>query len=99
MSKLSPQEVESLSQLRKISGTGGFKFLESTTSHSGLSGYALVVNTDAVFTTFEVNGASALAKSGLSGATIKAGNYLPVGNGEVITAITMSTGDCIIYNL
>ena len=99
MAKLSPGEVESLSQLRKVSGTGGCKFLAVTTAHTSLTGYALVVNTDAVFTTFEVDGVDRLAKFGLTGATIKAGAYLPVPEGNAITAITMSSGDCIIYNL
>jgi len=99
MSKLSPGEVESLSQLRKVSGTGGFTFLAVTTDHTSLTGYALVINSDAVFTTFDVDGVDRRAKFGLVGATVKAGSYLPVPKGSVITAVTMSSGDCIIYNL
>ena len=102
MSKLSPGEVESLSQLRKVSGTGGFKFLENGTSHTSLSGYAVVCNTDVVFGIFKINGVDSLAKLGLTGTgtiTVKAGSYLPVAEGEVITDVRMGTGDCIIYNL
>ena len=98
MSKLSPGEVESLNQLRKVSGTGGFKFLAVTTGHTSLSGYALVVNTDAEFSVFKVDGVDQMAKHGLSGATIKAGSYLPVPEGSAITDVTLSLGDCIIYN-
>ena len=98
MSKLSPGEVESLSQLRKVSGTGGFKMLTGTGAHASLSGYAIVANTDTVFTVFNINGSGKLAALGLSGTTVKAGAYLPVPEGSVITDITMSSGDCIIYN-
>ena len=102
MAKLSPGEVESLSQLRKVSGTGGFKFLENSTAHTNLSGYAIVCNTDCVFSVFNVNGVNSLAKLGLTGTgtiTVKQGSYLPVAEGESITDVRMSTGDCIIYNL
>ncbi len=102
MSKLSPGEVDSLNQLRKVSGTGGFKFLENATAHTSLSGYAVVCNTDCVFLVFNVNGVDSLAKLGLTGTgtiTVKAGSYLPVAEGEAITDVKMSTGDCLIYNL
>ena len=98
MSKLSPGEVESLSQLRKVSGTGGFKMLTGTGAHTSLSGYAIVANTDTVFTVFNINGSGKLATLGLIGTTVKAGAYLPVPEGSAITDITMSSGDCIIYN-
>ena len=98
MSKLSPGEVESLNQLRKVSGIGGFKMLTGTGAHASLSGYAIVANTDTVFTVFNINGSGKLAELGLSGITVKAGAYLPVPEGSVITDITMSSGDCIIYN-
>ena len=98
MSKLSPGEVDSLNQLRKISGTGGFKYLAITTGHTGLSGYAIVCNIDCIFSVFKINGVDSLAKLGLASKTIKAGSYLPVAEGEIITDITMSTGDCLIYN-
>ena len=98
MSKLSPGEVESLSQLRKVSGTGGFKMLTGTGAHTTLSGYAIVANTDTVFTVFNIDGVVKLADFGLSGITVKAGAYLPVPEGSVITDITMASGDCLIYN-
>jgi hypothetical protein len=98
MSKLSPGEVESLSQLRKVSGTGGFKILTGTGGHASLTGYAIVANTDTVFSVFNVNGSGKLAELGLSGTTVKAGAYLPVPEGSVITDIKMASGDCIIYN-
>ena len=99
MSKLSPGEVESLNQLRKVSGTGGFKMLTGTYAHDSLSGYAIVANTDTVFTVFNIDGSGKLADLGLSGITVKAGAYLPVPEGSTITDITMASGDCLIYNL
>ena len=98
MSKLSPGEVESLNQLRKVSGTGGFKMLTGTGAHTALSGYAIVANTDTVFTVFNIDGAVKLAALGLTGITVKAGAYLPVPEGSSITDITMGSGDCLIYN-
>jgi len=99
MAKLSPGEVESLSQLRKVSGTGGFKLLTGTALQSGLSGYAIVANTDTEFSAFKINGVDSMAKLGLTGQTIKAGAYLPVPEGQAITDIQMASGDCIIYIL
>ena len=99
MSKLSPGEVESLSQLRKVSGTGGFKILTGTDDHPSLNGYAIVANADTVFTVFNIDGVVKLGDLGLSGTTVKAGSYLPVPEGSAITDITMASGDCIIYNL
>jgi hypothetical protein len=63
MSKLSPGEVESLNQLRKVSGTGGFKMLTGTGAHASLSGYAIVANTDTVFTVFNIDGVSKTCSS------------------------------------
>ena len=98
MSKLSPGEVESLNQLRKVSGTGGFKMLTGTGAHTSLSGYAIVANTDTVFTVFNIDGGGKLAELGLSGTTVKAGAYLPVPEGSAITGIKMASGDWLIYN-
>ena len=99
MSKLSLGEVESLNQLRKVSATGGFKMLTGTGAHTSLTGFAIVANTDTVFTVFNINGSVSLSELGLSGTTVKAGAYLPVPEGSTITDITMASGDCLIYNL
>ena len=98
MSKLSPGEVESLSQLRKVSGTGGFKLLTGTGAHPSLTGYAIVANTDTVFAAFKIDGVDSMAKLGLASQTIKAGAYLPVPEGQAITDIQLTSGDCLIYN-
>ena len=85
--------------LNNIIGTGGFKMLTGTGDHTSLTGYAIVANTDTVFTVFTVDGTSKLSDYGLSGVTVKAGTYLPVPKGSQITAITMASGDCVIYML
>ena len=99
MSKLTQREVDALDQLKKISGTGGFKHLAVSTNHTGLSAYAVVCQEDCTFTTFSVNGENKLDEYNLTGATIKAGMYLPVPQGSIITAITTSTGSCVAYNI
>jgi hypothetical protein len=85
--------------LNNIVGTGGFKMLTGTGDHTSLTGYAIVANTDTVFTQFTVNGVRKISDYGLSEVTVKAGAYLPVPKGDQITAITMASGDCIIYML
>ena len=85
--------------LNNVIATGGFKMLTGTGDHTSLTGYAIVANTDTVFTVFTVDGTSKLSDYGLSGVTVKAGTYLPVPKGSQITAITMASGDCVIYML
>ena len=104
--KLAPIETNSLldisqnsQELQKISGSGGFKNLTGTAAITSLSGYAIVVQEDTVFTVFNVDGVVKLSDYGLSGVTLKAGAYLPVPKGANITDITMSSGSVIIYNL
>ena len=97
MSKLSPGEVESLSKLRKVVGNGS-KLL-GIADHSGLTGYAFIAQEDTTITVFSVDGVDSLSDYGLSGATVKAGAYIVVPEGSAITAITLTAGSVIIYNL
>tara|TARA_R110002020_G_scaffold165581_1_gene353060 strand:+ start:8736 stop:9041 length:306 start_codon:yes stop_codon:yes gene_type:complete len=99
---LSNQDLNQIAQIRNsasIVGTGGFKNLTGTGAHTSLTGYAVVTQEDTVFTVFTVDGVVQLANYGLSSVTVKAGAYLPVPSGSKITAITMSSGSCIIYML
>jgi len=91
--------AQNSTELPSITAPGGFKMLTGTGDHTSLTGYAIVANTDTVFTKFLVNGVAKLSDYGLSGITVKAGAYLPVPKGSQITAITMASGDCIIYML
>lgn len=87
-----------MTESQKLIGTRGCKVLTGTGAHTSLKGYAIIVQEDTVITTFEVDGADALAAFGLSGTNLKAGAYIVVPSGDAITAITMSSGSVIIYN-
>ena len=91
--------AQNSTDLNNIIATGGFKNLTGTGAHTALTGYAVVVQEDTVFTVFTVDGVVQLTNYGLSGATVKAGAYFPVPKGAQITAITMSSGSCVIYML
>jgi hypothetical protein len=82
----------------RISGQGGFYVVSTTAAQTGKRIAAIVVNEDAVFTAFAINGTNAMTTKGLSGVTIKAGSYLPAdaGNAE-ITAFTLASGSVIAY--
>jgi hypothetical protein len=86
-------------ELPSITAPGGFKNLTGTGAHTSLTGYAVVVQEDTVFTVFTVDGVVQLANYGLNAVTVKAGAYLPCPKGDTITAITMSSGSCVIYML
>ncbi len=70
---------------------------------TGLLWYAIVVQEDTVITQFRVApnpdsvGEPALADFGLTGKTLKAGAYIAVPKGQVIKAITLSSGGVIGY--
>lgn len=95
-----------MAALDRLSGTGGTYFCQVTTAHTGLSFSAIVINTDAVFTTLTVtDGAgttynallttSAAYGQNLSGRTVKAGMMITAPEGSRFTALTMSSGTCI----
>ncbi len=96
MSKLSPGEVESLSKLRKVVGNGS-KLL-GVAPHSSLTGYAFIAQEDTTITSFFVDGVESISDYGLA-TPVKAGAYIVVPEGSVITAITLTAGSVIIYNL
>jgi hypothetical protein len=81
---------------QKAIGSKGSKVL-TTGAHSSLNGYAIIVQEDTVFTAFEVDSSAALTDYGLFGTTCKAGAYITVPETSSITALTMSSGSCIIY--
>lgn len=91
--------AQNSTDLNNIIATGGFKNLTGTGAHTSLTGYAVVVQEDTVFSVFTVDGVVQLTNYGLSGATVKAGAYFPVPKGAQITAITMNSGSCVIYML
>ena len=93
------QTAQNSTELNTITAPGGFKNLTGTGAHTSLTGYAVVVQEDTVFTVFTVNGVVQLANYGLNAVTVKAGAYFPCPKGDTITAITMSSGSCVIYML
>jgi len=97
MSKLSPSEVESLSKLRKVVGNGS-KLL-TVGAHSNLNGYSFIAQEDTTISAFSVDGVDSRTAYGLDNG-LKAGAYIVVPEGSVITALTIDTaGSVIIYNL
>jgi hypothetical protein len=88
-------------------GDNGCRFLAITTAHTGLKLYALVVNTDAVFTTLTATSVTDSTQTinmltntsyNFTGATIIAKAYIVAPPDYMITAVTMSSGNAIGYN-
>ena len=83
--------------LEVIAGAGGFKVVSDTTPETGVEYNSIVVMEDCEFSAFSINGTSVLSESGLSGAIIKAGSFLPAGTNGKITSFTLSSGSVIAY--
>ena len=81
---------------QKVLGGRGCKVL-GVAAHASLKGYAFIAQEDTVVTVFTVGSTDSLAAYGLSTA-LKAGAYIVVPSGEVITAITLTSGSVIVYN-
>ncbi|MFN7583886.1 MAG: hypothetical protein ACK5P0_00850 [bacterium] len=94
-----------MAALDRLSGTGGTYFCQVTTAHTGLSFSAIVINTDAVFTTLTITDGAGTTYNALlttapygqnlSGRTVKAGMMITAPEGSRFTALTMSSGTCI----
>tara|TARA_R110000751_G_scaffold86889_6_gene172625 strand:- start:1076 stop:1345 length:270 start_codon:yes stop_codon:yes gene_type:complete len=84
---------------QKIIGARGSKLLTGVVAIASLTGYSIIVQEDTVITLFKVNGSDATTAYGLgAGKTLKAGGFITVPSGDVITDITMTSGSVIIYN-
>ena len=83
--------------LEKISGQGGFKIVSTTAAQTALQVESIVINADAVFTAFAINGVDMMTTKGLTGVTLKSGMYLPTDPGFKITAFTLASGSVIKY--
>ena len=91
-----------MTTLERMAGTSGSVVISGTGAITGLSYQAVVVNSDAVFTTFKITPTGGIetdymTKMNLTGNTIKAGGLLTAPEGSVISAITMSSGLLIGY--
>jgi len=88
--------------LDNVAGSEGLKSYHGTGSVTGKEYNSLVVREDTVFTVLTVvdkNGATVnlLSVAGLSGITLKQGEYIPAGLGAKITAFTISSGSVLAY--
>ena len=91
--------------LGKLVGADGCSFLEVTTAHTSKRFYALVINTDAVFTTLtatsldgDATTINLLTANGFASATVKQGMFVSAPAGHIITALTLSSGTAIGYD-
>lgn len=94
-----------MAALDRIAGNGGTYFCEVTTAHTSRSFSALLINTDAVFTTLTITDSAGTTYNALlttapygqnlSGRTVKQGTLLTAPEGSFFSALTMSTGDCV----
>jgi hypothetical protein len=95
-----------MSALDRISGTGGTYFCEVTTAHTSKTFSALLINSDAVFTTLTITDSSGATYNALlttsaqygqnlAARTVKQGTLLTAPEGSYFSALTMSSGDCV----
>lgn len=94
-----------MSALDRISGTGGTYFCEVTTAHTGKTFSALLINSDAVFTTLTITDSTGATHNALltsdawgqnlAARTVKQGTLLTAPEDSWFSALTMSSGDCV----
>ena len=84
--------------LGKISGMGGCEFIAAASAKTSKFYTSIVINTDAVIGTLEINGVNVLTTKAFNGATVSAGMFIPAAAGTSITAITLTSGTAIGYN-
>lgn len=87
-----------MTDLGKIIGSGGCEFIAAASAKTGKTYSGIVINTDAVIGTLEMNGVNVLTTKGFNGATVSAGMFIPAAAGTSITAITLTSGTAIGYN-
>lgn len=88
--------------LDNIAASEGLKSYHGSGSVTGKEYNALVIREDTVFTVLTIvdkNGATVneLTSAGLSGITLKQGEYIPAGLGAKITAFTITSGSVLAY--
>ena len=87
-----------MTDLGKIIGSGGCEFIAAASAKTGKTYSGIVINTDAVIGTLEMNGVNVLTTKAFNGATVSAGMFIPAEAGTSITAITLTSGTAIGYN-
>ena len=88
--------------LGKLASSAGSEALAVTTAHTGKRYFALVINTDATFTTLTAtNGQDStitvnmLTAHGYTGFVVSQGQYITPPANHYFSAITMSSGNAI----
>lgn len=89
-------------ELDKIAANNGSKLITGTGANTGLNHTSFYVREDTVISVLSGTnelGATTnwLTELGLSGITLKQGDFYPVGLGDKITAITLTSGSVILY--
>ena len=87
-----------MTDLGKIIGSGGCEFIAASSAKTGKTYSGIVINTDAVIGTLEVDGVNVLTTKGFNAVTVSAGMFIPAAAGTSITAITLTSGTAIGYN-
>ena len=87
-----------MTDLGKIIGSGGCEFIAASSAKTGKNYSGIVINTDAVIGTLEMNGVNVLTTKAFNSATVSAGMFIPAEAGTTITAITLTSGTAIAYN-
>jgi hypothetical protein len=85
-----------MTDIQNILGGNGCRFIDAAST--GNTFYCIVVNSDCVLTTLTSRGGTDLLTAyNLSGKTLKQGMLIPMQNGDVIAAVTPSSGSVIGY--
>ena len=95
-----------MAALDRIAGNGGTYFCEVTTAHTAKTFSALLINSDAVFTTLTITDTTGATYNALlttspqygqnlAARTVKQGTLLTAPEGSYYSALTMSSGDCV----
>lgn len=89
-------------ELDKIAANNGSKLITGTGANTGLNHTSFYVREDTVISTLTGLNESGVATNwlteiGLSGITLKQGDFYPVGLNDKITAITLTSGSVILY--
>lgn len=89
-------------ELDKIAANNGSKLITGTSAYTGLNHTSFYVREDtviSVLTGVNETGTATnwITEIGLTGITLKQGDFYPVGLNDKITAITLTSGSVILY--
>lgn len=88
-----------------MGGQTGGRLISGTASQTELSVTSIIINADAVFNEFFVNGENVLTARGLTSQTVRAGMFIAAGleaeagglRQKYITRIRLASGSVMIY--